>query len=98
MRIYRVAFSILLGFIVLDSTAMADCAGLKKTKIADTEINKVEIVSSGTFTAADGYGKVTTYSGLPSFCRVIGTIRPTADSEIGFELWLPDGWNNRYLQ
>ena len=25
-------------------------------------------------------------------------IRPTADSQIGFELWLPDHWNGRYLQ
>jgi hypothetical protein len=25
-------------------------------------------------------------------------IRPTPDSEIGFELWLPEVWNGRYLQ
>ena len=25
-------------------------------------------------------------------------IRPTADSQIGFELWLPEKWNGRYLQ
>jgi feruloyl esterase len=35
---------------------------------------------------------------VPASCRVVGIARPTADSEIGFELWLPDGWNGRYSQ
>lgn len=32
------------------------------------------------------------------FCRVEGTIRPTADSDIRFELWLPPpaSWNGKY--
>jgi feruloyl esterase len=29
---------------------------------------------------------------------VAGVIRPTADSEIGFEVWLPEQWNGRYYQ
>jgi feruloyl esterase len=35
---------------------------------------------------------------VPASCRIVGVARPTADSEIGFELWLPDGWNGRYSQ
>ena len=35
---------------------------------------------------------------VPASCRVTGVARPTADSEIGFELWLPDVWNGRYVQ
>lgn len=36
---------------------------------------------------------------LPEFCRVQGEAQPTADSQIGFELWLPaTGWNGRYYQ
>lgn len=31
-------------------------------------------------------------------CRVTAAIRPTADSEIRFELWLPDAWTGRYVQ
>jgi feruloyl esterase len=35
---------------------------------------------------------------LPAFCRVAGVIRPVADSEIGFEVWLPLGnWNRKFL-
>lgn len=34
---------------------------------------------------------------LPAFCRVEGVIRPSADSHIEFEVWLPEtGWNGRY--
>lgn len=37
-------------------------------------------------------------SGLPSFCRVIGAIRPEAGSNIRFEVWLPAaGWNGRFM-
>src|SRR5690242_14652358 len=33
---------------------------------------------------------------MPEVCRVSGTIRPVAGSQIGFELWLPvEGWNGR---
>jgi hypothetical protein len=36
--------------------------------------------------------------GLPQLGRVEGTIRPTADSDIRFELWLPpaSAWNSKY--
>jgi feruloyl esterase len=35
---------------------------------------------------------------VPAFCRVAGTIRPTHDSAIRFEVWLPQtGWNGKFL-
>ena len=35
---------------------------------------------------------------LPSFCRVIATLKPTSDSIIEIEVWLPvSGWNGKYL-
>jgi len=35
---------------------------------------------------------------LPSFCRVAATLRPTTDSEIKIEVWLPEAraWNGKY--
>ena len=36
---------------------------------------------------------------LPAYCKVTGTIKPTADSNIGFQVWLPlAGWNGRFMQ
>ncbi len=38
------------------------------------------------------------YAGLPAFCRVAGTIKPTPDSDIRFEVWMPSsGWNGKYV-
>jgi feruloyl esterase len=35
---------------------------------------------------------------LPAFCRVVATLRPTSDSDIGIEVWLPiNGWNGKFL-
>ena len=37
------------------------------------------------------------YSTLPAFCRVAATIKPTSDSDIKVEVWLPaSGWNGKY--
>jgi feruloyl esterase len=35
---------------------------------------------------------------LPAFCRVEATARPTTDSEIKFEVWIPpvDAWNGKF--
>lgn len=35
-------------------------------------------------------------NGLPAFCRVVGSIKPEAGSDIGFEAWLPNVWNGRF--
>ena len=38
-------------------------------------------------------------SAIPAHCDVKATARPTSDSEINFELWLPStGWNGKYQQ
>jgi feruloyl esterase len=43
----------------------------------------------------DGRQKVTV---ADPFCRVIGTVKPTPESDIRFELWLPPGtdWNGKF--
>ena len=35
---------------------------------------------------------------LPAFCRVEATARPTSDSEIKFEVWIPpvEAWNGKF--
>ena len=37
-------------------------------------------------------------SPLPAFCRVEATARPTSDSEIKFEVWIPpvEAWNGKF--
>jgi feruloyl esterase len=34
---------------------------------------------------------------VPSFCRVSGVLKPSSDSDIRFEVWMPQaGWNGKY--
>ena len=36
-------------------------------------------------------------AGLPAFCRVTGSMHPTADSDIRFEVWMPqEDWDGRF--
>src|SRR5690606_20323533 len=38
------------------------------------------------------------YADLPEFCRVQATLRPTSDSDIKVEVWLPArGWNGKFV-
>jgi feruloyl esterase len=72
----------------------ADCGGLKNLKLEATSIVLAEPVTSGTLEVA----RNEPMGGLPAFCRVAGVLSPTSDSEIRFEVWMPEqGWNGRYL-
>ena len=49
--------------------------------------------------AGPGRGQNNSYKNLPAFCRVQAISRPSADSEIKFEVWMPvDGWNGRLAE
>ncbi len=72
----------------------ADCGALKTVKAENTTIIAAEAVTSGTLALADQ----PEFKGLPAFCRVKGVLRPSSDSSIQFEVWLPqEGWNGRLL-
>jgi feruloyl esterase len=46
--------------------------------------------------AGGGRGGASPYAALPAFCRVAATLRPTPQSGIGMEVWLPStGWNGK---
>jgi hypothetical protein len=73
----------------------ADCAGLKDLKLEGTSIIVAESVTSGELRIE---GTQSPMRNLPAFCRVAGLLRPTSDSEIRFEVWMPEqGWNARLL-
>jgi feruloyl esterase len=65
----------------------------------NTTITSATLVTSGSVTVTTPNGVATTYTNLPAFCRVIGVSRPTSDSNINFEAWLPTSatWNGKFL-
>jgi feruloyl esterase len=53
-------------------------------------------VVSGSFTPPGATNPNATIGNLPAFCRVGIVLRPTNDSEINTEIWLPvSGWNRK---
>ena len=82
---------------VTAAPALAEnCEGLVTLSPPHTMITLAQSVPAGTFTPPVG----PPLTGLPAFCRVVGASHPTADSNIGFEVWIPTGaaWNGKYLQ
>jgi feruloyl esterase len=73
--------------------AGATCAALANRALPNTTITAAQPVTNGSFTPAGG-GAIT---GLPPFCRVAGTIAPTSESQIVFEVWMPlERWNGKF--
>lgn len=85
-------------FCLLGSSSLAysaDCASLGQLQLPDTHVRVAEAVTSGVLDPDDAGLHL---EHLPGFCRVAGELRPSADSNIRFEVWLPaQGWNGRLL-
>ena len=72
----------------------ADCATLLNTRLPDTTLTVARSAPAGKFVPP--YGRP--LDKVPAFCRVAGVIRPTSDSYIRFEVWLPvSDWNGKFL-
>ncbi|MEK6322725.1 MAG: tannase/feruloyl esterase family alpha/beta hydrolase [Acidobacteriota bacterium] len=71
------------------------CEKLAELKLANTTITAAQSIGAGAFTPPTG--SPAPYKELPAFCRVTGVIKPTTDSEIKFEVWMPSsGWNGKF--
>ena len=77
--------------------AAATCESVGSFGLKGGSVTLAESVDAGTFQqpGARGPGRGgNPYSNLPAFCRVAATLKPTADSEIKIEVWLPEAnWN-----
>jgi feruloyl esterase len=98
--IRRVIRMVLISCVLVCSAALAParaaqpCSGLANVALANnTTITLATDVAAGQFTPPDGAAV-----NLPAFCRVSGVSRPTTDSEIKFEVWLPAAWNGKFDQ
>jgi feruloyl esterase len=76
--------------------AQQQCASLSALVLPHTTITSAVSVAEGTIRAGLGNPAPVV---VPAHCEVQAIARPTKDSEIRFEVWLPvAGWNGKYLQ
>jgi hypothetical protein len=95
-RILTSCGAVALTLVAAAPAAARECAELAKAALPDAEITSATPQPAGPFTLPPEFGPATTVE-LPAFCRIQGVLRPTADSEIGLEVWLPaENWSGRF--
>ncbi len=78
------------------------CESLAQTMLPGTTITLVQAVGGGEFPPAPGDNaglpSRVAIRNLPPFCRVAATLKPSTDSDIRMELWMPvSGWNGKFM-
>ena len=88
-------------FLVLAGTSghawATRCEDLPQLHLPHAQVTAAQPIAAGSFSPpASG----ATFASLPAFCRVLVTSKPTPDSLINIEVWLPfdKAWNKKYLQ
>ncbi|MDR3513998.1 MAG: tannase/feruloyl esterase family alpha/beta hydrolase [Caulobacteraceae bacterium] len=82
-----------MGTLAGPARAAGACEDLASLRLPHVSITSVQVVgATPALTPAA--------PALPAVCRVLGVARPTADSQIRFEVAIPENgaWNGRYLQ
>lgn len=93
---------VMLWILILASSSLRaeKCHELAQLKLPYTTITLAESIPSGAFVPpANGVpiGPPFDFKSLPAFCRVAATAKPTSDSEIKFEVWMPESsWNGKF--
>jgi feruloyl esterase len=79
--------------------AATACGIMATMEIRGGMVTAAEPVAAGAFVPpanGRGRGAPAPFADLPAFCRVSAVLRPSADSAIKIEVWLPDsGWNGK---
>ena len=94
---------LLAGFLLVSidiAVAQDACEKLASAKMAGATITLAQTVGAGKFVGPpDPFGGAeasTIYKALPAFCRITAEAKPTSDSDIKIEVWLPvSGWNGK---
>jgi Tannase and feruloyl esterase len=78
------------------------CEQLAQIVLPNAKVISAQVVAAGAFTPPPGatpwlVGDPSLYKQVPPFCRVMIDDKPSADSDIKIEVWLPmAGWNGKF--
>jgi len=83
------------------SPAGDTCSKLANLQIPNVTITMAKLYAAGAFppqpSPFGGGNMAALYKSLPAFCRVMAVAKPTADSDIAIEVWMPlAGWNGKF--
>jgi Tannase and feruloyl esterase len=78
------------------------CEQLAQLALPNTKITSAQTIAAGAFSPPPAgspwlIGDPSFYKQLPAFCRVTADDKPTPDSDIKIEVWMPaSGWNGKF--
>ncbi len=92
-----VSMVLLVGLAPVANFAQAmPCKSLSSLSLPETTITMAQTVAPGAL-IVPGFFRPDAWADLPDFCRVVATLKPSSDSDITIEVWLPsEGWNGKY--
>jgi feruloyl esterase len=98
-RLFKVALAVICSTELLAQQAPKNkCERLQSLQLRNTIITAVAVVPEAQFALPTSATSNKPSLDLPSYCRVTATIRPTPNSDIGIELWMPTSqWNEKVL-
>ena len=79
----------------------AACGKLTATKLRGVTVTSATLVAAGQMPPPPARGggpgpQANPFADLPAVCRVAATLKPSTDSDIKMELWLPASWNGKF--
>jgi len=97
----NLSLTLLMALFVGSESHGATCESLQAKPLPNTTITLAQSVAAGAFSPpAAGRGGAQPTAGfkqLPAFCRVAATLRPSPDSDIRIEVWMPlANWNGKF--
>ncbi len=101
------SLSIVLFLPLVANAAPSSCEALAKFALPDAAVTLAQSVPAGEFAPPEGFrpgpgdpsakALAAALKELPPFCRVTATLKPTPDSDIKVEIWMPEtNWNRKY--
>jgi hypothetical protein len=101
-KLIVVAFVVSGALVPCSRAARPSCEQLGQLALPDAKITSAQTVAAGAFAPSANMapwlvGDPSFYKRLPPFCRVLAEAKPSADSDIKIEVWLPtSGWNGKF--
>src|SRR5512141_1353737 len=85
------------GLLAAAASTPVSCDSLTSAALPHVTITSAKSVGAGEFSPPEGArGPAAAFKALPAFCRVQASLKPSEDSDIRIEVWLPAaGWNNK---